>query len=446
MELSKNKLVISGFVISENLHNTLTASSLFGIASKDTRHIGHDSKTWLFESDIVHAGCANCNECTSCVECTSCDNCTGCQSCQGCTGFCTSCASGCYSACFGNCYVCQDCTTGCTSCDGCTTNCTTGCNTPCYSCVSCQNCNTVCQGCDDICQTICQTICQAGCTTECQAGCTTECHSGCTTNCNSCQPCANCQPCVGCDSCTECTHCTNCTGCDGNCQNIPPVPPPPPPPDPEKPKYVYNCKDTQTGGYEADINNSCTGGGNSTEYDISVNPPPPEIPADKWQKMSTDERIAALRELKYYVEFPPRDPKCPPAPALKNLGLEDANENGKKPKVKTGAVVTGKDGKTRVPYYDAETGKKLGELTYDPETGEWNGDIENPVTGKKTIIKNAKDDGKGNFTSGTKETKSPDGSSNGGPANPSDTTIQPWYTPPETPDNPNPPPQPGGCF
>ena len=477
MELSKNKLVIDGFIISESLHNTLTASSLFGITSKDTRHIGHDSKTWLFESDIAHAGCANCNECTSCVACTSCDNCTGCQSCQGCTGFCTSCASGCYSACFGNCYVCQDCTTGCTSCDGCTTNCTTGCNTPCYSCVSCQNCNTVCQGCDDCttgctgrcqaacqaicqngcttgcvdicqttCQTICQTTCQTGCTTECQAGCTTECHSGCTTNCNSCTDCASCTNCVGCDSCTDCTHCTNCTGCDGNCQNIPPVPPPPPPPDPEKPKYIYDCKDVQTGGYEANITNSCTDGGNSTEYDLSVNPPPPGVSPEKWLAMTQDERISTLREAGIEVIFTYRDPKCPPTPALKNLGLENANKNGEKPKVKTGAVITGKDGKTRVPYYDAKTGKKLGELTYDPETGEWNGDIENPVTGEKTIIKNAKDDGQGNFTSGTKETQKSDGSINGGPANPSDTTIQPWYTPPKTPDSPNPPPRPGGCF
>lgn len=239
--------------------------------------------------------------------------------------------------------------------------------------------------------------------------------------------------CTTCDG--GCTGCTSCTTCDG-CQNET---------GPKK-LYTYGCSGVQTGGYEANITNSCTGGGNSTEYDLSVNPPPPEIPADKWQKMSTDERISALRELGYDVKFPPRDPKCPPTPALKNLGLEDANENGETPKVKTGAVITGEDGKTRVPYYDAETGKKLGELTYDPETGEWNGDIENPVTGEKTIIKNAKDDGQGNFTSGTKETQKSDGSSNGGPANPSDTTIQPWYTPPKTPDNPNPPPQPGGCF
>ena len=112
--------------------------------------------------------------------------------------------------------------------------------------------------------------------------------------------------CTTCDG--GCTGCTSCTTCDG-CQNET---------GPKK-LYTYGCSGVQTGGFEADVNNSCTDGGNSTEYDPSVNPPPPEIPADKWQKMSTDERISALRELGYNVKFPPRDPKCPPAPALKIL-------------------------------------------------------------------------------------------------------------------------------
>lgn len=231
MELSKNRLVIDGFVISENLHNTLTANTLFGITSKKDVHIGHDNKTWVLESDIICDTCYNCDNCTSCVACTSCDNCTTCQACQGCTGFCTSCASGCHSTCFGDCYTCQDCQTGCTGCDGCTTNCTTGCNTSCYSCVSCQNCDTACQGCDGcttgctgICQTSCQTSvqttacsdCQTGCTSDCQTGCIDDCQ-GCTTRCNSCTGCASCTSCVGCNSCTGCDGCTGCTTCDGGC-------------------------------------------------------------------------------------------------------------------------------------------------------------------------------------------------------------------------------------
>ena len=114
MELSKNRLVIDGFVISENLHNNLTADTLFGITSKKDVHIGHDDKTWVLEGDIICDTCYNCDNCTSCVACTSCDDCTTCQTCQGCTGFCTSCASGCHNTCFGDCYTCQDCQTGCT--------------------------------------------------------------------------------------------------------------------------------------------------------------------------------------------------------------------------------------------------------------------------------------------------------------------------------------------
>ena len=108
-------------------------------------------------------------------------------------------------------------------------------------------------------------------------------------------------------------------------------------------------------------------------------------------------------------------------------------------------VETTSDGKTHVPYYDAETGEYLGEMVYDPATDTWSGSVKNPATGKTTEIKDAKDDGKGNFTSGTKETINPDGSKNTNPANPTDTTTQPTYTPPPSSENPNPTPQPSGC-
>lgn len=197
-----------------------------------------------------------------------------------------------------------------------------------------------------------------------------------------------------------------------------------------------HCQTACTGG--------CTGGGNSTEYDPSVNPAPPEIPADKWQKMSTEERIAALIENGYDVEVADRDPNCPPAPKLSELGFENEGENGEKANVKTGLVETTSDGKTHVPYYDADTGEYLGEMVYDPETGEWNGSVKNPATGKTTEVKDAKDDGKGNFTSGSKETSNPDGSKNTAPTNPEDTSTPSTYTPPPTSQNPNPQPQPSG--
>lgn len=428
MELSKNRLVIDGFVISENLHNNLTADTLFGITSKKDVHIGHDNKTWVLEGDIICDTCYNCDNCTSCVACTSCDDCTTCQACQGCTGFCTSCASGCHNTCFGDCYTCQDCQTGCTGCDGCTTNCTTGCNTSCYSCVSCQNCDTVCQGCD-------------GCQANQASGCTSGVCGGCT-SCDSCTGCASCTNCVGCNSCTGCTGCTGCTSCNGGCTgctgcigcagSL------------GHKFYRYGCASIQTGGFAYNLTNSC-GGGHSAEYDPSVNPPPPEIDPAKWQKMSTEERVAELKKNDYEVEIVYRDPNCPPVPELKNIDLDDQGENGEQPNIKTGLVETTPDRKTHVPYYDAGTGEYLGKLVYNPDTGEWNGSVTNPATGKTIRIINAKDDGKGNFISGSKEISNPDGSKETAPANPTDTSTPSTYTPPPTPQNPNPQPQPSGC-
>jgi hypothetical protein len=146
--------------------------------------------------------------------------------------------------------------------------------------------------------------------------------------------------------------------------------------------------------------------------------------------MSTEERIAALKENGYDVEVADRDPNCPPAPKLSELGFENEGENGEKANVKTGLVETTSDGKTHVPYYDADTGEYLGEMVYDPATGEWNGSVKNPATGKTLEVKDAKDDGKGNFTSGSKETSSPDGSKTTAPASGTDTTTQTITTSP----------------
>lgn len=275
MELLKDEQItlnIDGFVISQNLHNKATATSLFGITNKDNLNIGHDDRTWVLEKDII---CDTCNRCVSCQTCNNCDGCVssvGCNDkCQGCTGSCTGCASNCYESCFGDCYTCQDCQTGCTSCNACTAGCDGGCQTECYVCVSCddcvgcngecvgcfdgcqescQNCTACanctacvscqtgcqtgcvtsigtygCKGCDDsdfsssICITSCQTTCQlcTGCDNNCYNGgticngCTSGCQNGCQTGCQICT--AGCQICVSCNGCTTCDGCVGCVGC-----------------------------------------------------------------------------------------------------------------------------------------------------------------------------------------------------------------------------------------
>lgn len=238
MELLKDgqiTLNIDGFVISQNLHNKATATSLFGITNKDNLNIGHDDRTWVLEKDII---CDTCNRCVGCQTCVSCNNCVdtvGCNNnCQGCTGSCTGCASGCYDACFGDCYSCQDCQAGCTSCNACTAGCDGGCQTECYVCVSCDGCvgcNGYCVGCFTGCQESCQNCtgcancttcvscqagCQTGCVDDCQGGCQTSETTSCTTICQT-----HCQTCTGCDNscyggCTLCDGCTS--GCTAGCQ------------------------------------------------------------------------------------------------------------------------------------------------------------------------------------------------------------------------------------
>ena len=232
MELRKDEQIIlniDGFVISQNIHNTITAQSLFGIKNKNNLNIGHDDRTWVLERDII---CDTCNRCVGCQTCNSCDGCVstvGCNDkCQGCTGSCTGCASNCYESCFGDCYTCQDCQTGCTSCNACTAGCDGGCQTECYTCVNCDGCvgcDGDCVGCFGGCQESCQncTSC-ANCTAcvSCQTGCQTGCFnsisvtSTCIVGCQT-----TCQTCTGCDNnCyTGCTLCNGCTsGCTGGCQ------------------------------------------------------------------------------------------------------------------------------------------------------------------------------------------------------------------------------------
>lgn len=234
MELLKDgqiSLNIDGFIISQNLHNKATATSLFGITNKNNLNIGHDDRTWVLEKDII---CDTCNRCVGCQTCVSCNNCVntvGCNNnCQGCTGSCTGCASGCYDMCFGDCYTCQDCQTGCTSCNACTAGCDGGCQTECYTCVSCDGCvgcDGDCVGCFNVCQESCQTCTSCASCTSC-VSCQTGCQTGCFivispkpgTNCIvGCQ--TICQTCTGCDNnCyTGCTSCDGCTsGCTGGCQ------------------------------------------------------------------------------------------------------------------------------------------------------------------------------------------------------------------------------------
>ena len=234
MELLKDgqiSLNIDGFIISQNLHNKATATSLFGITNKNNLNIGHDDRTWVLEKDIICDTCNRCVGCQTCVSCNHCVNTVGCNNnCQGCTGSCTGCASGCYESCFGDCYTCQDCQAGCTSCNACTAECDGGCQTECYTCVSCDSC----VGCDGDwvgyfggCQEYCQTCTGCASCTDC-VSCQTGCQTGCfndrvsshTANCIvGCQ--AKCQTCTGCDSnCyTGCTRCNGCTSsCQGGCQ------------------------------------------------------------------------------------------------------------------------------------------------------------------------------------------------------------------------------------
>lgn len=252
MELRKDEQItlnIDGFIISQNIHNTNTAQSLFGIKNKNDLNIGHDDRTWVLEQDII---CDTCNRCVSCQTCNSCDGCVssvGCNDrCQGCTGSCTGCASGCYESCFGDCYTCQDCQTGCTSCDSCTAGCDGGCQTECYACVNCDGC----VGCDNVTiNTSCEdsehsnfvdcrscTVC-AGCFGNCNGscvgcvgcdnkndciGCIIGCNSACQTSCNACDGCTGgcqgpCQVCVGCTGSCQAGCQTGCqTGCTGSCQ------------------------------------------------------------------------------------------------------------------------------------------------------------------------------------------------------------------------------------
>ena len=273
MELLKDgqiSLNIDGFIISQNLHNKATATSLFGITNKNNLNIGHDDRTWVLEKDIICDTCNRCVGCQTCVSCNHCVNTVGCNNnCQGCTGSCTGCASGCYESCFGDCYTCQDCQAGCTSCNACTAECDGGCQTECYTCVSCDSC-VGCDGdcvgyfggCQEYCQTCtgcasctdcvsCQTGCQTGCfndrvssyTADCIVGCQakcqtcTGCDSNCYTGCTRCNGCTSscqggcqtgcqtgcttaCQMCTG-DTCDNCNTCNNCTNYNGSCGYVP---------------------------------------------------------------------------------------------------------------------------------------------------------------------------------------------------------------------------------
>lgn len=151
---------LDGFVISQELHNQITADTLFGISKKDDTHLGHDDIKWVINSDII------------------CNGCNICDSCQG----------DCHSSCQGTC--------------------TSGCQGSCHS--SCQGgCTSKCQGCVG---------CHGGCTSKCNNGC----YSGCTSKCVGCHSCNDCQTCVGsaCNSangqCYPSVHCiggVTCSSC-----------------------------------------------------------------------------------------------------------------------------------------------------------------------------------------------------------------------------------------
>ena len=477
-----NRLVIDGFVISENLHNTLTANTLFGITSKKDVHIGHDDKTWVLEGDIICDTCYHCDNCTSCVACTSCDDCTTCQACQGCTGFCTSCASGCHNTCFGDCYTCQDCQTGCTGCDGCTTNCTTGCNTSCYSCVSCQNCDATCQGCDGCtagctgsCQTICQSICQGctgqcqgctsctscdgcqnettctGCTTSCASctGCTGACQTGCTgqcqgcTGCDSCTGCASCTSCIGCNSCTGCTGCTGCTacngactgctscvGCTGSCQGGCTTCDGGCTTSSQNHKLDQYCPSDNSNGYDAGVCNQDTG----IDPYAFLNNIPDWIQAacglteEEWDAMTPEQQKDTAKEIDPDCEIEEHNNTNSVLTAKEDLAAALQGDYDVSDLIPKAENCEG--GQTTVEYYSKTTGEKVleGTIGADGKT------TLTATDGTSYEYTNNNETGRSDKTQPSEKTN-PDGSKNTQPTNPENTSTPSTYTPPPSSEN-----------
>lgn len=491
MELKKDEQItlnIDGFIISQNIHNTNTAQSLFGIKNKNNLNIGHDNRTWILEQDII---CDTCNRCVSCQTCNSCDGCVstvGCNDrCQGCTGSCTGCASNCYESCFGDCYTCQDCQTGCTSCDSCTAGCDGGCQTKCYACVNCDGCvgcdneqtcepplyneKPTCRTCtscagndgstDPECTSACQTSCNAcdgctggcqgscqvcdGCTSSCQAGCQSGCQTGCTGSCQNCDGgcngscnsgCTSCTSCIGCDGCVGCTGCTGCNscngcassvcggcteGCQGGCQsgcqsgcttgsycytnqcgsntgscgsNTGDSESGDEGEDTGKKEWHSYCVGINNGGYNAGINNSCTGGGDDGAHSDC----PPEWleeghTEDEWNNLdhNSQKEFAEAHGYEEVNHDPPSD--------FVSTSLEDLQENIKE--------LEGKDIKVETSC-DPETGK-ITQVIKDANTGEVlitseqneDGSFDYKRPDGSTVLEGVKTNDKGEITEGT---------------------------------------------
>ena len=176
--LSNNSLEIDGFIISQSLHNQITATALFGIQKKDENHLGHDSIKWAINSDIICNGCNMCNSCQG-----SCHS-----SCQGgCTSNCQgSCHSSCQGGCTSNCQGCRNCNSGCTS--SCNNGCYTGCTSRCVGCNSCNECQSCvganCNSGNGVCMpsVTCLFTCENDIAEDC-SGCFISCTGGCTSNC-----------------------------------------------------------------------------------------------------------------------------------------------------------------------------------------------------------------------------------------------------------------------
>ena len=160
--LNNNSLEIDGFIISQNLHNTVTSLSLFGISKKNTTHLGHDDVKWAINSDIICNGCNICDSCQGSCHSSCQGGCTSkCQGCVGCHGGCTSgCNNGCYSGCTSKCVGCHSCN-ACQSCVGSNCNSVNGACTPSVTCLfTCEN--NIAKKC-------------SGCFISCTGGCTSSC-------------------------------------------------------------------------------------------------------------------------------------------------------------------------------------------------------------------------------------------------------------------------------
>ena len=230
----------------------------------------------------------------------------------------------------------------------------TGCDNSCYT--GCTRCN----GCTSGCTGGCQTGCQTGCTTACQV-----CTGDTCNNCNSCNSCTSynggCPP--GCPSCYGpsqniiCPSCNNSgqggqNPCNNGCFSGKYTPDNPNPP--KKTWHTY-CQGINNGGYNAGINNSCTGGGDDGAHS--------DCPSEWLEEGHTEEEWNNLdygSQKEFATKHGYEEENHDPPSDFVSTSLEDLTKNIPKLKDKQIKVETS---------YDPETGK-ITQVIRDKKTGE----------------------------------------------------------------------------